>query len=68
MQELDIDVASALLSRALQEALCGERQKALRDMSYWPAVTRARAKHELAEAIEDADPQLAKELTGQSHE
>lgn len=56
------EVASALLSRALQLALCDESQKALALINLWPESSRKSAKLDLARAVDTVDPDLAKEL------
>ena len=56
------EVASALLSRALQHALCRQFDDAMNDINLWPAATRDDVKSDFAESIKNDCPEFAARL------
>lgn len=58
-----MEIVSALLSRALQHVYCRQYDEALADLNLWPESTREKMKAEFAARIKDDFPDFAAQLT-----
>ena len=63
MRGEDEEIASALLSRALQNVFCQRFDAALNDLNLWPEATRTKMKAAFAESIKQDYPEFAARLT-----
>jgi hypothetical protein len=58
----NVEIVSALLSRALQHVFCRQFNAAVSDLNLWPEASRTKMKTDFAESIKQDYPEFAARL------